>query len=58
MKDNLIEDNKIIMYKTDGGQVEIEVHLEDENVWFTQNLMAKTIWYNKAKYKFRYKKYI
>lgn len=41
MDNNLIEDNKIIIYKTDDGQVEIEVQLEDENVWLTQNSMAK-----------------
>ena len=41
MDNNLIEDNKIIMYTTDDGQVEIEVQVEDENVWLTQNSMAK-----------------
>ena len=41
MENDLIEDNKIIIYKTDDGQVEIEVKLEDENVWLTQNSMAK-----------------
>ena len=41
MENDLIEDNKIIIYKTDDGQVEIEVQLEDENVWLTQNSMAK-----------------
>ena len=29
---NLIKDNKIIILKTEDGQVEIEVRLEDENV--------------------------
>ena len=29
------------MYTTDDGQVEIEVQVEDENVWLTQNSMAK-----------------
>ena len=41
MEDNLIEDNKIIMYKTDDGQIEIEVQFEDENVWISQKSMAK-----------------
>ena len=41
LDNNLIEDNKIIMYTTDDGQVEIEVQVEDENVWLTQNSMAK-----------------
>ncbi|MFR5682787.1 MAG: virulence RhuM family protein [Clostridia bacterium] len=38
---NLIEDNKVIIYTTDDGQVKIEVRLEDENVWLTQNAMAE-----------------
>ncbi len=33
--------NGIIMYTTDDGQVKIEVRLEDENVWLTQNAMAE-----------------
>ena len=37
----LIENNKIVIYTTDDGQVEIEVRLEDENVWLTQNSMAE-----------------
>ena len=41
-KNNLIENNNNIMiYTTDDGQVEIEVRLEDENVWLTQNSMAE-----------------
>ena len=42
--DNEIEnqdDNKILIYTSDDGQVKIEVRLEDENVWLTQNAMAK-----------------
>ena len=31
------ENNKIIIYTSDDGQVKIEVRLEDENVWLTQN---------------------
>lgn len=34
-------DNNIIFYTTDDGQVKIEVRLEDENVWLTQNAMAE-----------------
>lgn len=41
MNNNLIEDNKVIIYTTDDGQVKIEVRLEDENVWLTQNAMAE-----------------
>ena len=33
--------NKIIIYTTDDGQVRIEVRLEDQNVWLTQNAMAE-----------------
>ena len=42
--DNEIEnqdDNKILIYTSDDGQVKIEVRLEDENVWLTQNAMSK-----------------
>ena len=35
------DDNKILIYTSDDGQVKIEVRLEDENVWLTQNAMAK-----------------
>ncbi len=39
---SLIENNSdIIIYTTDDGQVDIEVRLEDENVWLTQNSMAE-----------------
>lgn len=42
MKDKLLENNNgIIMYTSDDGQVEIEVRLEDENVWLTQSSMAE-----------------
>lgn len=38
---SLENNNDIIIYTTDDGQVEIEVRLEDENVWLTQNAMAE-----------------
>ena len=41
MDNELNEQNNFIMYKTDDGQVDIEVKLEDENVWFTQKSMAE-----------------
>ena len=41
MNNELDERNKFIMYTTDDGQVDIEVRLEDENVWLTQNSMAE-----------------
>lgn len=33
--DLITNNNKFIIYTTDDGQVEIEVRLEDENVWLT-----------------------
>ena len=42
LSNELIENNnKLIIYTTEDGQVEIEVRLEDENVWLTQNSMAE-----------------
>ncbi len=42
MNDKLVEyNNDIIIYTTDDGQVKIEVRLENENVWLTQNAMAE-----------------
>ncbi len=41
MANELNKQNKFIMYTTDDGQVDIEVRLEDENVWLTQNSMAE-----------------
>ena len=38
---SLETNNNIIIYTTNDGQVEIEVRLEDENVWLTQNAMAE-----------------
>ena len=37
----LENNNDIIIYTTDDGQVKIEVRLEDENVWLTQSSMAE-----------------
>lgn len=42
LNNELIENNNdIIIYTTEDGQVDIEVRLEDENVWLTQNSMAE-----------------
>lgn len=38
---SLENNNNIIIYTSDDGQVKIEVRLEDENVWLTQNAMAE-----------------
>ncbi len=35
------KDSNFIIYTSDDGQVKIEVRLEDENVWLTQNAMAE-----------------
>ena len=40
MENKLLENSNFIMYTTNDGQVEIEVRLEDENVWLTQKAMA------------------
>ena len=34
-------ENKILIYTSDDGHVKIEVRLEDENVWLTQNAMSE-----------------
>ena len=41
MDSELNEQNNFIMYTTDDGQVDIEVRLEEENVWLTQKSMAE-----------------
>ena len=41
MENELLENSNFIMYTTDDGQVEIEVRLEDENVWITQKAMSE-----------------
>ena len=42
MNNKIIKENeKMIIYTSDDGQVKIEVKLEDENVWLTQNAMAE-----------------
>ena len=35
------DNDKILIYTSDDGQVKIEVRLEDENVWLTQNAMSE-----------------
>ena len=34
-------ENKIIIYQTQDGQTKIDVRLENETVWLTQNQMAE-----------------
>ena len=35
-----MEDNKIVIYQTEDGQTQIDVHLENETVWLTQAQMC------------------
>ena len=35
------DDTKILIYQSDSGETRLEVRLQDETVWLTQNLMAK-----------------
>jgi hypothetical protein len=41
MENELLENSNFIIYTTNDGQVEIEVRLEDENVWLTQKAMSE-----------------
>jgi len=43
MSENLIvpDDTKLLIYQADYGETRLEVRLEDETVWLTQNLMAE-----------------
>lgn len=36
-----MEENKIIIYQTEDGQTQIDVHLENETVWLSQAQMAE-----------------
>ena len=40
MDNKLNEKNNFIIYTTDDGQVDIEVRLEDENVWLNRQQLA------------------
>ncbi|MDD5153485.1 MAG: RhuM family protein [Desulfovibrionales bacterium] len=35
------DDSKILIYQSDSGETRLEVRLQDETVWLTQNLMAE-----------------
>jgi len=35
------DDTRILIYQSDSGETRLEVRLEDETVWLTQNLMAE-----------------
>ena len=36
-----MDENKIVIYQTEDGQTQIDVHLENETVWLTQAQMAE-----------------
>ena len=46
MEHNSVIENKILIYESD-DKIKVEVILEDENVWLTQDQISKL--YNKAK---------
>ena len=35
------KESQIVIYQTESGQTKIEVRLQDESVWLTQQLMAE-----------------
>lgn len=41
MNDLPEKSSQIIIYQTENGQIKLEVHLQDESVWLTQQLMAE-----------------
>ena len=38
---DLMDQSQLIIYRSEDGQVKIDVRLENENVWLTQMAMAK-----------------
>lgn len=34
-------DTQLFIYQTESGEIKLEVRLEDETVWLTQNMIAK-----------------
>lgn len=43
MSENLSapDDSRVVIYQSDSGETRLEVRLQDETVWLTQNLMAE-----------------
>lgn len=41
MTDNLPSKGEFLVYQTDDGRIRIDVHLEEENLWLSQQLMAE-----------------
>ena len=46
-KGNVMNDSELLIYQDSDGQIKIDVHLEDETVWLTQEHMAQL--FGKAK---------
>jgi len=40
MSEKLPAKGEFLLYQTDDGQVKIDVRLEDETIWLTQQMMA------------------
>ncbi len=40
MKNNLLAKGEFLLYQTEDGQVKIDVRLEDETIWLTQQMIA------------------
>jgi len=45
--DTQLSSSQLLIYQTPDGQIKIDVHLEDETVWLTQDHMAEL--FGKAK---------
>jgi len=41
MSDNLPANSEFLIYRADDGKIKIEVRLEDETIWLTQQMMAE-----------------
>jgi hypothetical protein len=41
MSDKLSKDSQFLVYEAEDGQIKIDVRLENETVWLTQQLMAE-----------------
>ena len=40
MNNNLPAKSEFLIYRTDDGEVKLDVRLEDETIWLTQQMMA------------------
>ena len=38
---NQLEKTEFLLYKSDNGEIKIDVFLKDENIWLTQKKMAE-----------------